>query len=363
VVLGVAGGLTWIVLLTVVQLDVDGRLFVVPALSLSALVLSLITSWRPTLVVALCGVIAVAILSQHVQGLFTADGIVRTTGSAALGAFAVANSVLRLRRDRRIRTMTEVATIAQAAIMQPVPARVGPLDMASRYVSASADALVGGDLFDVVDTQVGVRIIVGDVRGKGLSSVRIASRALSSFRRVAPHAHVGLIDVALAIEDQLRVLLGDEDFVTVVLCQFHDDGRLEVVNCGHHPPFRLVAGQPPVVLSTIAESLPLGLGATPHADTFRLEPGERLLLFTDGLVEARNSDGVYFDIEAACEELANTETNLDDALDQLVEQVRSHVGGVVNDDLCVLLASQGVEVGTGTEADEVADWGRASRTT
>ncbi|MDQ1463493.1 MAG: hypothetical protein QOC73_434 [Actinomycetota bacterium] len=353
VVIAVAAGLAWILLLTIVQFNIGGRLVVVPALSLAPLVLSLTTGWRPTLLVALGSTCAVGVLSEHVKSLLSTDGIARTTGTAALGAFAVANAILRLRRDNRIRTMTEVATIAQAAIMQSVPARVGPLDMASRYVSATAEALVGGDLFDVVDTSAGVRIIVGDVRGKGLSAVRTASRALWSFRQVAPHAQIGLVGVALAIEEHLQLVLDDEDFVTVVLCEFHDDGHLQVVNCGHHPPLRLAPGQPPVALATVGVSLPLGLGATPHVDEFRLSLGERLLLYTDGLVEARDGNGNFLDVEAASAALSDPRTSLGESLDALIETVRSHVGGVLTDDLCVLLASQhaDVSVASGYERD------------
>jgi serine phosphatase RsbU (regulator of sigma subunit) len=259
---------------------------------------------------------------------------------AALGTFAVINAVIRLRRQERIRAMTEVATVAQATIMQPLPARVGPLDLASRYVSATADALVGGDLFDVVDTPAGVRLIIGDVRGKGLAAVRTAALALSSFRQVAPHAEVGLADVALAIEARLRGVLRDEDFVTVVLCQLDDDGRLLVANCGHHPPVRLAAGRPPEVLDSGRESLPLGLGAAPHIEEFELDWGDRLLLYTDGLIEARDSKGTFLDLADACMSLSRMHVGLDESLDELLVNVRSHVGGVLHDDLCVLLASR-----------------------
>jgi phosphoserine phosphatase RsbU/P len=343
-------GLAWIAVLTGVQYAAGGALVVVPALSLAPLALSLIAGWRPTSVVALASVVGVAVLSEHVKGLLTTTGLARTAGTTALAAFAVVNSVIRIRRDGRIRSMTEVATIAQAAIMQPVPARVGPLDMASRYVSATADALVGGDLFDVVDTSLGVRIIVGDVRGKGLPAVRTASRALSSFRQVAPHAEIDLVDVARAIESQLMIGLDDEDFVTVVLCQFEDDGQLQVVNCGHHPPLRLAPGQRPVSLATVTESLPLGLGATPHVETFSLGRDERLLLYTDGLVEARNATGTFLDLDGACASLSDPAVNLSDSLDSLLEAVRAHVGGVLSDDLCVLLAMQHTEVAAGPEA-------------
>jgi sigma-B regulation protein RsbU (phosphoserine phosphatase) len=93
--------------------------------------------------------------------------VVRVLGSAALAGFAVLSSSVRLRREESIRRVTEVAAVAQAAILHPVPAQVGGLVLASRYVSATTDALVGGDLYEVVALGGGVRIIVGGGPRKG----------------------------------------------------------------------------------------------------------------------------------------------------------------------------------------------------
>ncbi|WP_432492699.1 PP2C family protein-serine/threonine phosphatase [Kineococcus gypseus] len=344
VVAAVTAALAWVVLLCAGQVALLGdRLVVVPWLALGPLAVSLVLGRVPTAVVALGNVAAVAALSTWVGDLGTGTGELRVAGSAALSAFAVVGAHVRLRREQRIRSVTEVAAVAQAAIQHPVPARVGDLALASRYVSASADALVGGDLFDAVSTSEGVRVIVGDVRGKGLPAVHTAAAVLSAFRHAAPQPGTGLDEVARRVEQAVAARLGPEDFVTAALCALHPDGRLDVVLCGHPAPLLLAPGAEPVPAGR-RPGPPLGLGVDPRVESTALLPGQRLLLFTDGLVEARDREGRFFDLAAGARALspagapgADPSGDLDAALEQLLADVRRHVGGVLDDDLAVLL--------------------------
>ena len=337
----VLAALLWIVLLTAGQAaNTNGRLVVVPWLALGPLAVSLAAAWPATAAVAVVAVSAVALLSNRVGDLDTTLGIVRVLGSAALAGFAVFSARVRVQRERRVRAMTQIATVAQTAIQHPVPAQVAGLALASRYVSASADALVGGDLFDVVATDRGARIIVGDVRGKGLPAVHTAAAVLSAFRHTAPLPGMGLDDVARGIEASIRPLLEEEDFVTAALCDVREDGHLELVLCGHPAPLKLVAGHDPIPLGR-HESPPLGLGVEPHVEVATLLPGERLLLFTDGLIEARNRDRRFVDLPREARTVAPqgqwSVDTLDADLERLLGRVRAHAGGVVQDDLAVLL--------------------------
>jgi serine phosphatase RsbU (regulator of sigma subunit) len=76
--------------------------------------------------------------------------------------------------------------------------------------------------------------------------------------------------------------------------------------------------------------------------TATLKPGERLLLFTDGLIEARGRDGRFFDLMSEARVLQPREDasagSLDEDLERLLGRVRQHVGGIIGDDLAVLLA-------------------------
>jgi len=338
----VLGAVLWVALLTAGQVTFGEhrRLVVVPWLALGPLAASLVAGWKATGVVAVAAVSAVAFLSDRVGDLDTGTGLVRVVGSAALAAFAVFSARVREQRENRILVMAQIATVAQTAIQHPAPAQVAGLALASRYVSASADALVGGDLFDVVASDQAARIIVGDVRGKGLSAVHTAAAVLSAFRHTAPLPNIGLDEVARRIEVALTPGLEPEDFVTAVLCDVHSDGRLDLVLCGHPAPLKLVAGRDPVPVG-LQGSPPLGLGVRPRVAATTLEPGERLLLFTDGLIEARASDGRFFDLLDEARELVplgpwSAET-LDADLERLLGRVRQHVGGILSDDLAVLL--------------------------
>src|ERR1700692_668974 len=99
-----------------------------------------------------------------------------------LAAFAVVNSVLRTAAQRRLSQVRAVARVAQSALLREVPATVTAGRMASRYVSAAAEARVGGDLLEVVSHGDHSRWLIGDTRGKGLPAVRLASVAMTSFR-------------------------------------------------------------------------------------------------------------------------------------------------------------------------------------
>jgi sigma-B regulation protein RsbU (phosphoserine phosphatase) len=327
----------WVFGLTLWQVAAGGRLVVVPALALAALAESLLTGWRPTAFVAALSVVAVAVLSGQADDATTVNGLARIAGAAALGGFAIANSELRLRRELRIRRVAEVAAIAQATIMRPVRAQIGPLELASRYESATAEALIGGDFFDVLDTPDGVRIIIGDVRGKGLPAVKTAATTLAGFRQHASRLEMTLPQIATALEHQLAGALGDEDFVTVLLCELRSNGQFTVVNCGHHPPLLLSPRRPPTLLTGEATSPPLGLGVTPTVAEFRVDPGDRFLLYTDGLVEARDRAGAFLDFVTAATMTLRCSVPVDRALGDLVDLVHHHVGGDLSDDLCLLL--------------------------
>ncbi len=134
--------------------------------------------------------------------------------------------------------MTAIAETAQRALLRVMPASIGSLGFAARYVSATEEALVGGDLYEVAETPNGVRVIVGDARGKGLEAVQMAATVLAAFRHAAVKEPT-LTAVATDLDDVVTAVAEDEDFVTAVLAEFHDDHTVTLLNCGHHPPLLL----------------------------------------------------------------------------------------------------------------------------
>jgi serine phosphatase RsbU (regulator of sigma subunit) len=178
-------------------------------------------------------------------------------------------------------------------------------------------------------------VIVGDVRGKGVDAVQMAATVLGAFRRAAFTQH-SLTDIAQDLDAVVRSVAADEDFVTAVLAEFHDDHTLVLVNCGHHAPLLVTEGDGSHVLATGEPEPPLGLGPTPHAVTERWPEGSRMLLYTDGLVEARDRRGAFFPLGDYAAGLR--QGSLEDALDNLIERLVDYAGEEVRDDMALVLA-------------------------
>ncbi|MDQ4098027.1 MAG: serine/threonine-protein phosphatase [Actinomycetota bacterium] len=290
---------------------------------------------RPTLIVALLA-LATALFLSPFNELSTMESTARLFILVGGCGLAVWLSAQRVRREREYAAMSRVAEVAQRCVLTSVPAQVGGLAFASRYISASPVALIGGDFYEVLDRDGGgVRAVVGDVRGKGLEAVRLAAVVLGSFREAAQSLDC-LEDVAVLVDRRLRRHLEAEDFVTAVFAEFREDGGLRIVNCGHHPPVLVRPGDAPIELLTPpSATTPLGLDPSPVAEEAVLLPGDRLLLYTDGLVEARSQSGRTI----ALDHLAGTlrHPNLDGALAELVNELQSLVIGDLEDDLALLL--------------------------
>jgi hypothetical protein len=272
--------------------------------------------------------------------------------------------------NQRLADVTSVAEAAQRALLRPLPRQVGPLELGVVYLAAAAEARVGGDLYEVTRTQFGIRLIVGDVRGKGLDAVEIAADVLGVFREVA-HEVYTLAEVARRIDASLarRPAAPLEEFVTAVLAEIDPVvGSLSIYNCGHPPPLVLRPaengpaengpvgdrsaesdGQAPArrlrvtPVEVPAPALPLrlmSLGDTSGAErTVPLQPGDALLLYTDGVTEARDARREFYPLEERVAEVAARAGGTDgDLLDRLREDLVRYVGAPLDDDAALLLA-------------------------
>jgi hypothetical protein len=253
---------------------------------------------------------------------------------------ACAVSVLagvRHRCVKRLARMTAIAKASQAALPAPLPPEITGISIAARYRSATPGALAGGDPYQIIPTGHGIRVIIGDVRGRGLDAVPLARHVLSAFRRTAV-AVPALDQAAGEISRAIRPHLGEEDFVTAVLAQIAPGGELTIVNCGHHPPLlHHDGGLRPLTGQTAA--LPLGLEDEFTAFTASWRPGDRLLLYTDGLVESRNRFGDFLPEDQIATALLAADC--DQALDALMTAVHRHTGGHGHDDMALLLLQYG----------------------
>jgi sigma-B regulation protein RsbU (phosphoserine phosphatase) len=250
-----------------------------------------------------------------------------------VSAMAIMVAGMRRRREERLVRMTAVAQATQLALLPPLPPEMTGIGIAARYRSATREVSVGGDLYEIIPTGHGIRVIIGDVRGKGLDAILLARHVLSAFRRSAV-AVPSMEQVAGEVSRAIRSHLGEEDFVTAVLAQVTSCGELTIVSCGHHPPLLLHRdGLQALVGATTA--LPLGLEDDFTAFTASWSPGDRLLLYTDGLVESRDQHGKFFPEDQIAAALAAADC--DQALDTLMAAVHRHTGGHGHDDMALLL--------------------------
>lgn len=282
------------------------------------------------------GVLGTLTLVQAGSGRhYTEEDVAFLEAVAERVAVALETAATFEEQSERLADVTLVADAAQRAILAPPPPRAGPVALAARYRSATTAAQVGGDLYEVVTGPTSVRLLVGDVRGKGLSAVRTATVVLGEFRAAAAGGE-DVAHVAREIDRRILPYLTDaEDFVTGVLVDIRDDGSYDVVSCGHPAPFVLPASGP-VVPVPLDHSPPLGLGVDPTPTHGRLEPGDRMLLFTDGLIEARDPDGGFVDPEPFL--AATGRGDLGTALDRLLQSLTLAAGHALEDDLALVLA-------------------------
>ncbi|GAP52323.1 integral membrane protein [Streptomyces azureus] len=292
------------------------------------------------------GVLSVGFLAVALGAtLGIRDGIPGRELAAVLSALVAVTlasglaGVLRGRRERVLAAVRSVAETAQHALLKPVPSTVGPFQVAVRYSAAAAEARIGGDLYALIPTPHGVRLIVGDVRGKGLPAVGTAALVLGVFREAA-HDEPDLLAVIDRIERSLARNLGHDDFVTAVVAGYSQAaGHLEVVNCGHTPPLLVRACGSVTPVEPAHPSPPLGLrGLAGHAPSLHALPfadGDQLLLYTDGVTEARDHRRAFYPLAEGLERHVSHEPAR--TLDGLHDELLSHVGGRLHDDAALLL--------------------------
>ena len=292
---------------------------------------------RPLRTVLLAGWTVLLGLGLALEALGPAGRLASTLGVLTLLAgFAAANSVLRTAAQQRLSQARAVARVAQSVLLREVPRSVAGARLASRYLSASAEARVGGDVVEVIADGPSPRWLVGDTRGKGLAAVRLASVAATSFRDACAQPGLSLTEIARAVDLSVTLAAGEEDFVTAVFAELDPRGWLQLVNCGHPPPLRLSAGGELAELAPAAFATPLGLHPDLHASTFSVRTGDRLLFFTDGLLEARDRAGRFFRVDQQTDALR--QPDLQAAADELLDRLRAHTRRRLDDDVAVLLA-------------------------
>lgn len=351
-VIGTVMAVVWLVVFTLIDLASPGSIVLAPLFALSPLIASAVLPGPPT---AVFGVLAV--LLSVASGWWSAtwddpQQVIRVIDVALVSLAAVLVAVVRVRRERRLERVSAIAEVAQRTILPVLPREVGEVGVGVRYLSAAEDAVVGGDLYDCYHSEEHVRFLIGDVRGKGIGAVEQAARVIRAFRQAAATRET-LGAVAEEMSAYLAEFFDDEEFVTALLVDTTASGRLTVVSCGH-PPALLTTPSGSVRFVEAPVGLPLGLGERYQERTLPWTRGDRLLMYTDGLSEARDRSGEFLSVPSLGPAMMSGQ--VEEALESVLGRVRAHVpAGNLNDDLAVvLLEHRSAENAAPTDPTELA---------
>ncbi|MFB7596758.1 PP2C family protein-serine/threonine phosphatase [Streptomyces sp. NPDC056160] len=247
-------------------------------------------------------VVIVTMVVRHGDGRPWLDRILMVLLTLALGAASVYNCHRRISREHEMVRLRSVATAMQRQILRPLPMLTDDVLVDGVYEPVQEDRLIGGDIYDVVVSPWGTRILIGDVQGKGLPAVGAAFAAIGTFRATAHReptltALVDTLDASVVRHNSYAARTGDDQrFVTALIVNVDAHEEVQVINCGHVPPKLLHDAA--VTTPALASGVPLGLAdlaAEPATvDWFPFPPGATLLLTTDGLTETRAADGTFY---------------------------------------------------------------------
>jgi len=258
----------------------------------------------------------------------------------------------------------------------PASTHVGRLYVESRHLPATQGG--GGDIHDVMATPFGVRLLVGDVMGTGLPANRTGLAVLNAWRELAC-TEPSLTGIAVRLHAMIARSEHPERFVTALLANFpvaDDDPATgvaggtwaELVCCGHPPPLLLrggpesggpesggpESGGPDMRTAAFVEPYaapPLGLldlaGGWCRVSLFPVGDGDQLLLYTDGVSEARDAAGRFFPLAQAAAEAAAGGAGAGHGrlLEALVARLDDHVGDRGCDDILLLLVTMRLPAG------------------
>ncbi|WP_326791926.1 serine/threonine-protein phosphatase [Streptomyces sp. NBC_00841] len=305
---------------------------------------ALAASIWPVLPTALLGAFCLVIMIG--LSLIYADLGTAYTGAAivAVTAAAAYSSHIRIQREEALFHIRIVADTAQKVLLRPLPHSIGGVEIESLYLAAQAQARIGGDFYEAADTRYGVRLLIGDVRGKGLSAVGAASAVVNCFREAAydePDLRgiIHRLETSTARHSAAHPSQDlPERFATALLAEIpHGAGHVRLLNCGHPPPLLMHHGEIRV-LDPSTPSPPLNLAALLGDDytieTVAFAPGDQLLLYTDGVTETRDRTGEFFPLpDWMRRQSPDTPREL---IDRLHGDLLRYSNGNLNDDISAL---------------------------
>ncbi|WP_234445026.1 PP2C family protein-serine/threonine phosphatase [Streptomyces rimosus] len=332
-------------------------------MGIAPLIAALRCAYRWTAAVAAVYVLCQAYIhARLVPDWSLASKAVGIFGVALVAVFALVLCRTRLEREALYARTSMVADAVQREMLRELPLTAGPLEAYGFYVSAQEGARVGGDIYEAVQTPHGLRLVIGDVQGKGMPAIGAGHEVLASFREAAHYK-----DTLEAVAERMEQALsrynarsaergGQERFVTALLLEVRGEDGTKVLSCGHIPYYLVRNGQ--VTERTDGEGgLPLGLGwLTGEArQSVAVEPvgDDWIVLCTDGVTEARGADGTFYPL---ADRLARwTHLEPDELARTLRADLERFTGGQLKDDATVLIVRRSPHAVPRTEAEAAAE--------
>ncbi len=259
-------------------------------------------------------------------------------GDLALAEDLAVRAALALDNARLYETQSALARTLQAGLLPERLPSVPGAEVAARFAPAGDGSVIGGDFYDVLPRPGGFDLVIGDVTGKGARAAGLTALVRHTLRTAAryeatPSAVLEVVNRALLAE---RVGCGR--YCTAALCRVELDGRARATLCCAAHPQPMVLRRDGVVEPVGDRGSVLGWVPDPRlVDVpFELGDGDALVLYTDGVTEARTDGDAYG--EVALGDLLRTAAGADaDAIARRVEQA-ARVAGQRRDDVAVLVS-------------------------
>lgn len=255
------------------------------------------------------------------------NDILRAIATEAASLIENARLVQAEEASRRYQQELSIAASIQQRLMAVTIPEVPFARLAGRNLSCKE---IGGDFFDAVNTDEGLAVVLADVSGKGVSAALLAS-TLQGMIYSQLIAGMPLVEIVAAVNRFFTHKHIGEKYATLIIARIRRDGELEYVNCGHVPPLLVCNHE---VIRPPHGNLPVGLlgDATYESDHVSLHAGDRLILVTDGVTEAENARGDFFE-DSRLETVAGKSSNLED----IFAAVANFCGGTPLSDDCTVV--------------------------
>jgi serine phosphatase RsbU (regulator of sigma subunit) len=200
--------------------------------------------------------------------------------------------------------------------------------------------IVGGDWYDHYYTNEHFLVSVGDASGKGIYAALLATMVQSHMRS----AYLGTksLESALSkINEEILQEFGEEHFATLLVAEVKPEtGVIRIINCGHEQPLLYKKQEKSWQITKTNPTVPLGIDSQlfkPKSFEVVLQPGDKLLIYTDGLRDNQNLNKERFSIERVLEILNQTQaTDIKNICDKLIQTLLDFCEGNLSDDVTLL---------------------------